>query len=163
MAPVVHGTLQSIVRLTSELMDQQLPTAIEFWKHAEALVSETQARTDELLRFTIGALSAVTVWLAASQRVGTEFALIPIALGTLAAGYVTHLHFQAKRLRSRARALAVVVRRLANIGDEDWPYADRFLAKRLLSVGHPVTGPLFDVVVILLLSFAYAFGLAVLF
>ena len=140
-------------------MNEKLQVTTEFWKHAEQQAAATVARADEALRFNLGALSALTVWLATHQPTEPLLAFFPLAMGVVGAGYLTHLHLRAARYQAVARELANTVRLLVDVPISDWPYADRFAPKNIFAPGHPVTGPLFGILATLVLAGVYSYVL----
>src|SRR5512140_422162 len=105
-------------------VNEKLQVTTEFWKHAEQQVAATVARADEALRFNLGALSGLTVWLATHPRTEPLLSLFPLAMGIVGAGYLSHLHLRAARYQAVARDLANTVRLLGDVPTSDWPYAD---------------------------------------
>ncbi len=134
-------------------------TLLEFWKHLESRVSGYHDLADQALKFYVGAISALSVWLATAQRTGPLFSLFPFVVGVAGAGHLAYLYLRGWRLQKHARHLADHIRVMAGLSDDQWPYSAAFRPKNIFAYGHPITEPAFSLFIVLALSGLYTYVL----
>ena len=142
-------------------MEDQVGIAIKFWEKTLESSAYFHKRGDEAVKFYIGVNTALAAWLLTNGANSPTLIFAVMVLGVFGTGHVVYSHNRGFRLQQRANRIAREISQILHLSDsiKVWDSSDNLKFKNIIVLGHPAAQVIFNALIVLCISFVYAFVL----
>jgi len=142
-------------------MEDQVDIAVKFWEKSLESSAYFHKQGDEAVKFYIGINTALAAWLLTNAANSPTFIFAVMALGVFGAGHIAYYHNRGFRLQQRANRIAREIAQIVHLSEsvKVWDSSDDLKLKNLIVPGHPAAQIVFNALIVLCISFVYAFVL----